>query len=98
MSLDDLPNELLEVIAVNCYEEKIASLANLSEIHSANVVSFARRTAIYCLSMTSKRIRNICMPLLFRKLFIKQDAVEALSSGKLKLQVELNNPSLHLVK
>ena len=101
MSLEDLPNELVELIVEHSYLVKLASLSDLASVDaciSPSLISYARRTPVHALSMVSKSIRHICMPVLYRKLLAKKGVVDAISSGTLHHYLKLNSDRLHLVK
>lgn len=87
MSLELLPDELLEVIVQDCYEEKLAHRTDLRDRNDPALTSynhfvpFAIRTAVWSLSLTSSRIRRICIPVLFQKLLVLPGAAAAIISG-----------------
>jgi hypothetical protein len=89
MLLEGLPDELIDTIVQCCYEIK---QENLMDLHGPQVgrflsreklflVPYAVRTAVWPLSTASKRIRAICLPLVFQSLLVKNGAAKMISSG-----------------
>jgi hypothetical protein len=71
LTLYDLPDELLTLIAELCYDTK-TYYGSLCDFHikSCPFVCFAARTPIYHLSLTTKRLRQIAIPILFRRVLV----------------------------